>query len=233
METDGRPFPQLFFGMRLESVQIGQTRTYGTPGAAHPLERPWTSAIRKEPIEGQVWAGREGLSGDQQYDRQGHGGPDRALLMYSADHYPKWREEWGRKDVGPGAFGENLTVSGLSEDSVCIGDVFRIGEVRVEVSSPRSPCNNLARRHGIHDLVKVIVLNNRSGWYLRVLREGWLEAGMEVMLADRPYPQWTIRRAAQVKRLRADMPEDARLLAACPALQIVWRRKLGAASSEE
>ena len=212
--------------MRLESVQIGQTRTYGSPGAANPLERPWTSAIRKEPVEAQVWAGREGLSGDQQYDRRGHGGPDRALLMYSADHYPRWREEWGRKDVAPGAFGENLTVSGLSEDSVCIGDVFRIGEVRVEVSSPRSPCNNLSRRHGIHDLVKTIVLNHRSGWYLRVLQEGWLESGMDVLLADRPYPQWTIRRAAQVKRLRADLPEDARLLAACPALQIEWRRKL-------
>jgi len=152
--------------------------------------------------------------------------------MYSADHYPRWREEWRRKDVGPGAFGENLTVSGLSEDSACLGDVFRIGEVRVEVSSPRSPCNNLARRHGIHDLVKVILLNNRSGWYLRVLHEGWLEAGMELRLADRPFPQWTIRRAAQVKRLRADLPEDARLLAACPALQIAWRRKLGAGSSE-
>lgn len=215
------------FDMRLESVQIGQSRTYGTPGAANPLERPWTSAIRKQPVEGQVWAGREGLSGDQQYDRLGHGGPDRALLMYSADHYPRWREEWGRKDVGPGAFGENLTVSRLSEDSACIGDVFRIGEVRVQVSSPRSPCNNLARRHGIHDLVKVILLNHRSGWYLRVLQEGWLEAGMEVLLADRPYPQWTIRRSAQVKRLRADLPEEARLLAACPALQVEWRRKLG------
>ena len=212
--------------MRLESVQVGHTRTYGNPGATNPLERPWTSAIRKEPVSGQVWAGREGLSGDQQYDRVGHGGPDRALLMYSADHYPRWREEWGRKDVGPGAFGENLTVSRLNEDTTCIGDVFLIGEVRVEVSSPRSPCMNLSRRHGIADLVKTITQNHRSGWYLRVLQEGWVEAGMPVQLADRPFPQWTIRRVADVKRLRADLPEDARLLAACPALQSEWRRKL-------
>jgi MOSC domain-containing protein YiiM len=212
--------------MLLTSIQIGQTRSYGTPGAANPLERPWTSAILKEPVRGQLWAGREGLSGDQQYDRTGHGGPDRALLMYSADHYPRWRQEWGRKDLAAGGFGENLTVTGLNEDSACIGDVYRIGAVRVEVSSPRSPCANLSRLHGIPELVKTIVQNHRSGWYLRVLQEGWLEAGIPLELVDRPFPQWTIRRAANVKRLRADLPEEARLLAACPALQSDWREKL-------
>jgi MOSC domain-containing protein YiiM len=213
--------------MRLDSIQVGQVRTEGVSHADDPQQRPWTSAIRKEPVEGQVWAGREGLSGDHQYDRQSHGGPERALLMYCAEHYPSWRSEWGRKDVGPGGFGENLTVSGLSEDTACIGDVFRIGEVRMEVSSPRTPCSTLVRRHGIHDLIRTITHNHRSGWYLRVLQEGWLEAGMPVHLTDRPYPQWTIRRAANVKRMRAEMPEDARLLAACPALQSEWRAVLG------
>jgi MOSC domain-containing protein YiiM len=213
--------------MRLDSIQVGQPRTYGTPDAEDPEERPWTSAIRKEPVEGPVWAGREGLSGDHQYDRQGHGGPERALLMYSAEHYPRWRAEWGRKDVGPGGFGENLTVSGVSEDTACLGDVFRIGEVRIEVSSPRSPCSNLSRRHGLPDLVRTIVENHRSGWYLRVLQEGWLEAGADVLLADRPFPQWTIRRAADVRRYQASRPEEVRLLAACPALQADWRCKLG------
>ncbi|HEV8357285.1 MAG TPA: MOSC domain-containing protein [Gemmatimonadales bacterium] len=217
--------------MKLESVQVGQPRTYGTPGAEDPLERPWTSAIRKEPVDGPVWAGREGLSGDHQYDRTGHGGPERALLMYSADHYPLWRGEWGRKDVGPGGFGENLTVSGLSEDTACVGDVFRIGAVRIEVSSPRGPCSNLARRHGIPDLVRTVMENHRSGWYLRVLHEGWLEAGAEVVLADRPFPQWTIRRVADIKRHRADRREEAELLAACPALQTDWRRKLGSSEA--
>ena len=212
--------------MRLESVQVGHVRTFGTAGAANPLDRPWTSAIRKEPVSGPVWAGREGLSGDQQYDRKGHGGPDRALLMYAAEHYPKWRAEWNRKDVGSGGFGENLTVSGINEDIACLGDIYRIGEARVEVSSPRSPCQNLSRRHGIPDLVRVITQNHRSGWYLRVLHEGWVEAGMPVTLLDRPYPQWTVRRVATVKRTRLDTPEEARLLAACPALQVEWREKL-------
>lgn len=217
--------------MKLESVQVGHVRTFGSPGAANPLERPWTSAIRKDPVSGPVWAGREGLSGDQQYDRKGHGGPDRALLMYAAEHYPKWRSEWDRKDVGPGNFGENLTVSGINEDIACIGDIYRIGDARVEVSSPRSPCQNLSRRHGISDLVRVITQNHRSGWYLRVLQEGWVEAGMPVTLLDRPYPQWTVRRVATVKRTRLDTPEEARLLAACPALQTEWREKLAVTSS--
>jgi len=205
--------------MRLESIQVGPPRTYDGP-------RPWTSAIKKEPVLGQVWAGREGLSGDHQYDRRHHGGPERALLMYSADHYPRWRAEWERSDVGPGGFGENLTVAGVTEDTVCIGDVFRIGDVRLEVSSPRTPCSTLSRRHGLPELVQTIVRNHRSGWYLRVLQEGWLEAGMEVVLADRPYPQWTVRRTAEVKRMRADLVEDARLLAACSALQVEWRKLL-------
>jgi len=212
--------------MRLDSIQVGQARTYGSPSATDPEEQAWTSAIRKEPVDGQLWAGREGLSGDHQYSRKHHGGPERALLMYSADHYPRWRSEWGRKDVGPGAFGENLTVSGLTEDTACLGDIYRLGDVRVEVSSPRTPCYKLARRHSMPDLVKTIVINHRSGWYLRVLQEGWIEAGMDVTLADRPYPQWTIRRAANVKRLRNDLPEEARLLAACAALQSEWRHVL-------
>ena len=213
--------------MRLESVQIGQPRTFGSDGAEDPWERPWTSAIRKEPVDGPVWAGREGLAGDHQADRKGHGGPERALLMYSSEHYPRWRAEWNRTDVGPGGFGENLTVSGVTEDTACLGDIYRIGDVRIEISSPRTPCSVLARRHGLRDLVTTITRNHRSGWYLRVLREGWVEAGAEVILVDRPYPQWTIRRAATVMRHRSDRPEEAGLLGACPALQVEWRRKLG------
>ena len=180
-------------------------------------------------MAGQLWGSREGLTGDQVVDTKHQGGPHRALLMYSAEHYPKWRAEWGRKDVGPGGFGENLSVSGLTETQVCIGDRYHVGEVEIEVTAPREPCATLARRWGVPDMVSIVRANQRSGWYLRVLKEGWLEAGLPIRLIDRPYPQWTVARAATVKLQRRQDPAQARLLAQCPALIPGWRETLAKA----
>ncbi len=212
--------------MRVESIQTGQPRTLGNPGSADPLDAVWTSAIWKDPVEGRVSAGAEGLSGDTQVYKKGHGGPERALLWYPAEHYPEWRVEWGHRDLGPGGFGENVTVSGLLERSVCVGDLFLVGELRVEVSGPREPCMNLVRRFRRPDAIERVVATDRSGWYVRVLNEGWLEKGLPITLLDRPYPQWTIDRAARVKRARNSA--EAALLASCPALLADWRVKLGA-----
>jgi MOSC domain-containing protein YiiM len=212
----------------IESIQTGQPRTLGVEDAADPIDRPWTSAIWKEPVHGRVWAGTEGLSGDVQVFRRGHGGPERALLLYSFEHYPSWRGEWGTKDLGPGGFGENLTVSGLDERTTCVGDLWRLGTVRLEISGPRTPCLNLVRRHRRPELIDRVIATGRGGWYARVATEGWLEAGLELELIDRPYPQWPVERVAAVKREAASNPVEAKLLAACPALLADWRRKLGA-----
>ncbi len=141
--------------MRLLSVQVGIPRTVGTPGALDPMQREFTSAIWKEPVSGPVRAGGLGLAGDSVANTRVHGGPEQAVLMYAESHYPLWRAEWGRDDLGPGGFGENLTVEGLVEDSVCIGDVLEIGEARLQVSQPRQPCATLARRHGVRDRRRV------------------------------------------------------------------------------
>ncbi len=217
--------------MRIESIQTGQPRTLGRADAADPLDRTWTSAIWKEPVEGRLWTGTEGLSGDCQVNRKSHGGSERALLLYCAAHYPKWRAEWGSKDLGPGGFGENLTVSGLDETTVCVGDVFQVGELRLEVSGPREPCLNLIRRHRRGDLMDRMVATGWSGWYVRVRNEGWLEKGLLITLLDRPYPHWPIVRAAAVKRERATRREEAALLATCPALLADWRVRLAGAES--
>jgi MOSC domain-containing protein YiiM len=214
------------YPMILESIQVGQARTVGRPDAEDQFQREYTSAIWKEPVTGSVWLDALGLHGDRQADRKHHGGPWRALLMYSADHYPAWRAEWGRKDLAHGAFGENLTVTGLTEDTACIGDQFEIGEAIIEVTSPRAPCHVLAKRHGIRDLADTIRRNHRHGWYLRVLRPGWIEAGQAVILRDRPFPQWPVARAAEIKWNGGSQPEEARLLAACPALIPEWREAL-------
>lgn len=212
--------------MRVESIQTGQARTVGSADAQEPLDKRWTSAIWKEPVHGRVWAGSEGLTGDVQVYKAGHGGVERALLLYSAEHYPVWRTEWASKDLGPGGFGENLTVAGADENTVCVGDQYRLGAVRIEVSGPRSPCNNLVRRHRRPGLIERVNETDRTGWYARVLEEGWLEAGLELVLLDRPYPQWPIARASVVKRERGRRPDEAAQLASCPALLADWRDKL-------
>jgi MOSC domain-containing protein YiiM len=211
----------------LESVNVGQPRTESRDASRESREeQPMTSAIWKEPVAGPVWLDANGLHGDRVADTRSHGGPWRAVLMYSADHYPRWRQEWNRRELGPGGFGENLTVRGVQESIICLGDRFEVGEALIEVTSPRAPCWKLARRHGIPDLVDVVKANHRHGWYLRVLRTGWIEAGQAVTLVDRPYPQWTIERTAKVKWSRAADPEDVRLLSECPALNPGWREAL-------
>jgi MOSC domain-containing protein YiiM len=211
--------------MRVVSVLVGTPRTVGSPQAENPLERAFTSAIWKSPVTGPVFAGALGLAGDAVANTKVHGGVDQALLMYAVAHYPVWESELGRP-MSPGAFGENLTVEGLDEDSACIGDVLAIGTVRLEVSQPRQPCATLARRHQVRDMIAIVRGNGRSGWYLRVLTEGTLEAGQSIEVADRPNPAWSIRRAAVVMRARDRDPAAAADLARCRGLSEGWRSRL-------
>ena len=213
--------------MHLLSIQVGRPRTVGTPGSADPMDRPFTSAIWKEPVAGPVRAGALGLAGDAVANHRVHGGPDQAVLMYDGGHYPLWGQEWGGISPGPGAFGENLTVTGLSEADVCIGDLLEIGDATFQVTQPRQPCATLARRHRIPDLIAVVQRNGRSGWYLRVARQGEVEAGQPIRLVERPHAEWTVQRAAQAMLRRKEEPDEARALGRCPALSRGWRERLG------
>ena len=215
--------------MRLSSIQVGMPRTVGTPGAENRMDREFTSAIWKSPVAGPIHAGALGLVGDAVFDTRHHGGPDQAVLMYSAAHYPLWERELGRT-VQPGDFGENLTVEGLDEDTVCIGDVYQLGPVRLEVSHPRQPCSTLARRHQIPDMIAIVRKNGRSGWYLRVLVEGWLRPGETIDRLARPNPEWPIRRAARAMLTRERNPVEAAALARCRGLSDEWRGRLLAAT---
>ena len=214
--------------MRLLSVQIGRPRTIGTQGATDPMHRAFRSAIWKEPVSGPVAVAALGLAGDAVANTRVHGGPDQAVLMYAGSHYPVWEAEWGRNGLGPGAFGENLTVTGLTETETCIGDVLEIGEVTFQVSQPRQPCATLARRHQVPDMIALVQGNGRSGWYLRVLNQGAVEAGQPIRLVSRPNPDWSVRRAAQAWLRRKENPEDARLLGRCDGLSRGWRERIAA-----
>lgn len=203
--------------MQLVSIQVGRPAQLVTK---HPVDgRPpeWQSGFYKAPVTGPVRVGRTNLEGDGQADLVNHGGPDKAVLAYAAGRYPLWESELNRS-LPYGAFGENLTVTDVAEESVCIGDIYAIGEVRLQVAQPRFPCWKISRRWGIPDLLERVTQTGRTGWYLRVLQEGLIAPGQAIALLERPHPEWSVARAtATLYNKRAD-PEAAVTLAACPAL---------------
>jgi MOSC domain-containing protein YiiM len=207
---------------RLLSIQVGMP-------AIRNQEQRWRTAFFKSPVDGPVWLGHTNLAGDGQANRKVHGGPDKAVLAYAGAHYPLWRAELEMPDLPHGAFAENLTVSELHEDTVCLGDVYAIGEARLQVSQPRQPCSNITRRWDIRGLTQKVEATGRTGWYLRVLTEAFIEAGMELQLLERPAPDWSIVRATSaMQRLDVDREEAARL-AGVPSLSVAWRDGLRAA----
>jgi len=130
---------------KIVSLRVGMPRTFGREGAVDPMERPWRSGIFKEEVDEPVWLGRTNLVGDGQADLKHHGGPEKAVHVYAAAHYPAWQRELQRADLTYGAFGENFTVEGQTEETVCIGDTYRVGDAVVQVSQPRQPCWKPAR----------------------------------------------------------------------------------------
>src|SRR5262245_23305620 len=133
----------------LVSIQTGMPKRYGREGS----DKAFLSGINKSTVNGPIHLNILNLEGDAQADLKNHGGEFRAVLSYAVSHYPAWRAELDRPDLPYGAFGENFTVSDLTEKNVCLGDIYEIGpEVIVQVSQPRLPCFKLARRWDIKNL---------------------------------------------------------------------------------
>jgi len=208
------------------SIQVGLPKALGVKGASNPMDRPWTTGFFKTPIAGKIWLGSTNLQGDGQADLKNHGGVEKAVLAYSAEHYPTWRGSLELPDLPYGAFGENLTIADQTEFSVCIGDIYQLGEAQIQVSQPRQPCWKLSRRWRIRDLAIQVQQNGRTGWYFRVLKEGNIEPNLPLILNERPYPQWTIALANQIMHQDKKDQESAAELAACPALSSNWQQTL-------
>lgn len=211
----------------LASIQVGLPRTLGQVDAADPMDRRWTTGFYKEPVPGPVYLGLTNLDGDGQGDTVHHGGPEKAVLAYSGDHYAAWRQELNLPDLPPGAFGENFTVNGLTEADVCIGDTWQVGpDVLLQVSQPRQPCWKLARRWRIKNLALQVQQTGRTGWYLRVLQPGTVAAGMKLVLRERPFPEWSVARANQVMHNKREDFDLAAELASVPLLAANWQHTL-------
>lgn len=134
------------------------------------------TSIFKSPVPGPVAARRHNLEGDRQSDLSVHGGEYKAVYAYAAEHYDWWEREL-RRELDPASFGENLTIRGLSEVPVNVGDVFRMGSAELEATAPRLPCFKLGIRFADERMVKVFAESRRYGSYFRVVTEGELEAG--------------------------------------------------------
>ncbi|QDU80252.1 6-N-hydroxylaminopurine resistance protein [Polystyrenella longa] len=201
------------------SIQVGKPQLMD-------VDNPWTSGFIKEPTMEPTWLGATNLDGDEQADLVHHGGPDKAVCVYSAVHYSYWNEQLALPEMNWGAFGENFTVSQLTEQDVCIGDIWSVGETLLQVSQPRQPCWKLARRWEIKDLALQVQKTGYTGWYFRVLKEGWVLPLMPIQLVERLHEQWTIAAANQVMHDNKTDWKSSSQLGALEELSSSWKKTL-------
>ncbi|WP_086773641.1 MOSC domain-containing protein [Vibrio coralliirubri] len=171
----------------INSVLVGKTVAF-----AHGAQ----SAINKQVLSERQHATELGFTNDEQGDPRFHGGIQKALHIYPSEHYPVWEKDLGSKAIfqSAGAFGENLSSSGVTETSICLNDKIRIGSTLLEVSQGRMPCWKLNVRFDQNDMARRLQDTLRTGWYFRVLEEGDIGAGDEITLCERPYPDWSLAR---------------------------------------
>lgn len=169
----------------------------------------YESAIRKQPVAS-VKIHALGAEGNDVGLKAHHGGVDKALFFMSADSFPALNALLGENFTydNTAIYGENFVVSGFNEDSVCVGDRFKIGSVLLEVSQPRKPCERLSKNTENENTQKIVHQSGWTGWYVRVIETGEIHKGDEIILQQRPYPQFTIR---YLNRLLSDKPSMAEL----------------------
>jgi MOSC domain-containing protein YiiM len=204
--------------MKIISINVGK------PGPQIYRGHLVSTAGHKQPVPSAMLR-LTNLDGDRQADLKNHGGPDKAVCVYSFEHYPYWESGLGRA-LTPGAFSENFTISGLRESEVAIGDTFRAGAALVQISQPRKPCSKLAGKLARRDLAALIHANGFSGFYLRVLDEGMVRAGDAFELVTRHPAGVTVEFANQVMYEHRDDLDSLRRLLAVPELSDAWRETL-------
>jgi MOSC domain-containing protein YiiM len=202
--------------MKVISVNVGAPKTVMIGG------KPLTTGIYKEPVLEPVFVTKLNFTGDRQADLVHHGGYDKAICAYPSEHFTKWTKRYERPFF-PGSFGENLTLAGLTEKEVYIGDIFSVGTAVIQVSQPRQPCFKLAKRHGLPDLPLVVQQTGRTGFYFRVLQEGVIQQGDPLILVERSLSRLSIDYVNHIYYMEKTNVEAMRKILAEPALSKSWR----------
>lgn len=190
----------------------------------HRWEGREPSAIGKTAASGLHQIDENGFVEDAQADLENHGGRDKAIHHYAADHYPSWITESEIPDNSvPAAFGENTSTRGLTEDILCIGDILRLGTAVVQISQGRQPCWKVSEHTRNTRMAYLFQKTGRTGWYYRVLENGKAGVGEEVRLLERSQPKWSVKRVTAARLTRRVSTEDAETLAIMPELAEGWR----------
>jgi MOSC domain-containing protein YiiM len=199
-------------------VLAGKVAPLGSKGAS--------SAIAKIVTPAPWRITRTGLAGDEQADLKNHGGPEKAIHHYPLDHYDVWRSEIGDHALldRPGAFGENLSTTGWTEENVNVGDIVRFGTAILQIAQGRQPCWKLDARFAREAIAYRTQMSGRTGWYYRVLEEGVAEEGSALTLVDRPQPDWPLARLTALLYRDRDRYDDLAAMAELPELAPGWRK---------
>jgi MOSC domain-containing protein YiiM len=189
-------------------------------------------------VTGPVQIGVTGLDGDEQGDPSVHGGPDKAVHHYPFDHYAHWRQELGDHALltRPGGFGENISTRDVTEADLCLGDRLRMGSAVLEISQPRQPCWKLADRFGLKLMPRLVQERRRTGWYYRVLEPGTVTAGDDLVLLERRFPAWPIRKLVELlyeHGLDRDLLREAAALPLPPSWHKLIEGRLARGSLED
>ena len=202
---------------------IVNTLNIGMPMQESFHGKEFLTGMCKKPAAGPLLLTKLGFEGDGVGDPRYHGGEDKAVCVYSIDHYAYWASMLGIA-MPVAAFGENVSVVGMHEDAVCIGEMYTIGTAVVQVSQPRQPCGTLAARYGRSDLVKLVADSGRTGFYFRVLTEGWVRAGDALALIERDPRGVSIAFANSIFHHDRTNRDGIEKVLAVPALSLSWQR---------
>jgi len=207
--------------LSISSINIGTPRDV-TYAEGHKIK----TSLKRSPVTEKVFLDLLGFEGDQVADPINHGGRDKAVCGYPANHYSFWEEELSR-EMSSASFGENLTIEGLTEDHIHIGDIFRIGDAELQCTQPRQPCHKLTKIFGFPKLASRIQSLGYCGYYFRVLKQGWLQTGMSIERIHSDEEKISVRDAHYLMYRDKTKYEAIEELMAHPALSESWKEAFG------